>query len=242
MFMACLQICKFLLFWIMLSACGIETVSILDEPEKVGSLIFYQNAKNLVRSDYFGINIYYRIYDTESAATADVTKYESSKSAQLLPGNATIYLTAASGLKYRQVFIANILPDPNDVTEQPLTTVLDLTGVLRQTPTIRSGSTDSDQLMEIFLSNRSRDSGQIVLRVNSTATRPASEIYLLRDTIEANLFSKVPFLDDPDYAATTSDSDGGTYVQFFIASYGSSATLVDVFSDAVFLGRVELQR
>jgi len=221
------MLCLTLALTIITTACGIDTVGYIDKPLYVDTLMFRHEPINLGRSSYLGLNLYYRIYSTEVDAETDKQAFETRQSGQIVEGTAIQYLTSATGLNYRLAYTAVISPEEETVVSIDNLTFLD------PPPTIDKASAAS--LISVYLNS----SSQQIFALLSGAL-PAGKLAILRNASTPLLFSTRPIQGDPDFQQK-GDNESRVFVQLFISSYGMDTNLIDLHSNALYLGRLEIQ-
>lgn len=210
-------------------SCGIDTIvylSLKARPTSSSDASFVFSGPQSSDANYLGLNVYYRIYASETDAASDLSSLTSKQSAtNAVPGAyVAAYLASSSGLGYHRV----VLVDPSDGN------------AMDPIPTFEKDNVPSDGLVDVnFL-----PSAEPYLALKNVATNVETKRYVLRRAV-SNASGYLSFLTAPVSGA--SDYRSGTvsankyYVQFFAAAYGIDfTTFSDLYGDAVYLGRITL--
>lgn len=204
----------------LLASCGIDTLSYLSEkPVSLSSDTAALTFRGPVSSEsmYYGIDVFYRIYATESDATSDYSNVVSKQSATTaVPGSVTEnYLI--SSLDY----LMPVLVDADSAI-----------------PTIAAD--DAVGLVSIEFS----ENAEPVMIITDTSGAEILNTVIRRNVMASGQY--LTFLDEPesgdaDFRSRTTDTDGIYYVQIFGAAYGLDySSFDDLYGDAVLLGRLTL--
>ncbi len=217
---------------LLLVSCGIDTIVYLSLKARVTSSLdasFVFSGPQVIDGNdsnyYLGLNVYYRIYASESDAASDLSSLTSKQSAtNAVPGAyVAAYLASASGLGYQRI----VLIDPaNGGASEPF-------------PTFAKNVLPPDGYIAVSFP----PSGEPILEINLGAASTGTTRYWLRRAV-TNASGNLQFLTAPvagaaDYRSGTVSADT-YYVQFFAAGYGMNDTLDEIYGDAVYLGRITL--
>jgi len=203
-------------------SCGIDTISYLSgNPRSYSAtetaLVFY--GPTTADSAYLGIDVFYRIYASDTDADADLASITARQNAtNAVPGNSvSSYLLSASGLAYSKPLLDGTIPIPQvPAADLPVSDYAEIDFQTMPEPTISFPSSVpiSHQLKRAITSGGSYAS-----------------------------FYTEPVAGNADFKSNSGDSDATYYVQFFAASYGidfSSGGITELYGDAVYLGRVTI--
>ncbi|MGD9938245.1 MAG: hypothetical protein AB7T74_00445 [Clostridia bacterium] len=212
--------------------CGIDSISYLgikDTPvftsESPNALEF--EAPSDPTSLYLGINLYYRIYDSETDAIADRNILDTRQGSDIIPGTAISYLENSLGYsrpaKYslkngENILVIPTIPETDIATEEiSIKKILDRIYI----------DLDTTSTLESIEANPVTDDVFELLRITQTGILES--------------FDQLPLIEDPDYKS--GESEGfSLFVQFFAASYGFdlAGSSTEIYSNAVYLGRIVL--
>ncbi|HUW70784.1 MAG TPA: hypothetical protein VMX33_11190 [bacterium] len=206
-------------------SCGIDTISYLSgNPRSYSAtdtaLVFYGPATPYDTS-YLGIDIFYKIYASDTDADADLASLTARQSAtDAVPGySVSSYLLSSSGLAYSKPLLNASIPIP-------------------QLPVANLPSTDYAEIDFPTMTTEPT--------ISFPSSGPTS--YELRRAISSGgtyvSFNTKPVAGDADFKSNSLDTDETTfYVQFFAASFGidfASGGITELYGDAVYLGRIAL--
>jgi hypothetical protein len=202
---------------LLITSCGVDTMgNYLEYPPALfvtssTAMIFY--APSIFEPNFFGVNIYYRIYESEATADADESAFQARQLAEVVPGTSvSSYLLPISGLKYKQVCSL-------------------ISGQAEQLSVLRSDISPGSMLTIELIGSK------VMLKLGLS-----SAIELYRNLPGGvNNFSTVPVAANQDYAPNVDDTDGKRFLQFYAVAYGFSDALLPIYSKAAFLGSLTLQ-
>jgi hypothetical protein len=206
-------------------SCGIDTISFLSADPEVtsnsSSQIIFTGA-DADDDNYYGVELFYKIYATESDATTDRSYIISKQNATgVVPGSIVeSYLLPSSGLSYQRP----VLNDTNDIPSIPKS-------LLPNSAYFVSMDFPAKSTVEPTVTITNGDTGAIVKAYT-----------LKRNALSATGSRHLSFLEEPiagaaDFRSRATDTDGAYYVQFFAASYGMDySDFSELYGDAVFLG------
>jgi hypothetical protein len=218
---------RMILFSLLISSCiiscGIDTINYLSEdPVSIssdGTSSFIFSIINTGSTNYLGVQLFYRIYASSSDADSDKS-YITAKQGEtnFVPG-ALIesYLISPNGLKYLSPLINNEIRFPSIVK-----------------------SVVNDENDYINLSYPGTEEPSFFVD-SAASTRYVLKRNVLDSSNHYKSFLDIPITGDADYRSNSSDDDDTYYVQFYSSAYGtSSADLLDLYGNAIYLGRVTL--
>jgi len=215
---------------LVLTGCGIETLAYLRSNEtpvpigNSGNALEFNTPVNPTN----GINLYYRIYDSETDAISDKNILDTKQGSENIPGSAISYLE--NSLKYTRPVRYSL---KNNKTISVIPTIPD--------------SIDTNTLLSIKLI-----SGRIFIDLDTSSVLvdieedPVTDdvFELLRNTSSGipKGFDELAQPDDLDYKIGETEYFS-YYVQFFAASYGFDLTGsgTELYSNAVYLGCIVLE-
>lgn len=209
-------------------SCGIDTIVYLSAKAKVinkSDSSFNFSGPSTSEASYQGLNLYYRIYASDTDATTDLNAIASKQGAtNAVPGAyVASYLASSSGLKYQRV----ILVDP-------------VTGAADPIPTFDKDELPADGYIAVSFTA----SGEPYVEVNLGAAHTETKRYLLRRAA-SNASGYLSFLTAPvsgaiDYRSGTVSANM-YYVHFFAAAYGLDfVSFSELYGDAEHVGRIAL--
>jgi len=203
-------------------SCGIDTISYLSgNPRSYSAtetaLVFY--GPTTADAAYLGIDVFYRIYASDTDADADLASITARQNAtNAVPGNSvSSYLLSASGLAYSKPLLDGTIPIPQiPAADLPVSDYAEIDFQTAPEPTI------------IFPSS-GPTSYELKRAITSGGTYAS--------------FYTEPVAGNADFKSNSGDVDATYYVQFFASSYGidfSSGGITELYGDAVYLGRVTI--
>lgn len=204
-------------------SCGLPTSDYLYPPSDFSStsgiLRLYHNTSNIDDSAsaalFKGYDIYYRIFDSSTAADTSYT---------YLYNNLTYsnISTVAYSQKYYVLSKRNYAGDAYDLT----------------TPLIPFGSSDTYTYFDLNINN----STTWTITADDSAT---FLYYIVRDRGTTTSASTADFClhaqynsGDQDYAGDGISSGDSVYIVYFAVAYGVSSSLADIYSDPIVIGPV----
>lgn len=210
-----------------LAACGIDTISYLsDEPSMLSDLVF--EGPSTTNTAYLGIEIFYRIYESESDAVSDRSYLLAKQDAEnSVPGSwIESYLASSSGLGY----LRPVVIDRSDAS---------VVGI----PTIHKDLLSGDGSFVTIFSPSSGEEATIVVNDGTTDIATYDMLRNAKDQLDEYLsFLDKPVTGDDDLRTNSSDDDDTYVVQFFAVAYGFDidSSSGDLFGDAVYIGSMSI--
>jgi hypothetical protein len=214
---------------LVLTSCGIETLVYLGGDQtpvpyaNSGNVLDFKNPADPAN----GINLYYRIYDSEDDADTDKDILASRQSSENIPGSAISYLeNTLKYIKPARYSLKNkeIIPGIPTIPESDISTELISIKMISGRIFIDLAT---DSVLEIIEEDPLTDDVFELLRLTGTGSPKG--------------YDQLPLVGDQDYKSGITENFS-FYVQFFAASYGFNLTgsSTEIYSNAVYLGRIEL--
>jgi hypothetical protein len=215
---------------LVMTSCGIETLVYLGSNETPVPIADSRNALdfNSPVNPTIGMNLYYRIYDSEADAITDKNMLDTRQGSESIPGSAILYLE--NTLKYTR----------------PARYSLKTKKIISVIPTIPDSAVITTLISIKLISNRifiDLDTSSILGNIEENpSTDDVFELLRFTGTGIPVSFDQLPVVEDLDYRSGATE-DFSFYVQFFAASYGFDLTgsSTEVYSNAVYLGRIILE-
>jgi len=200
-------------------SCGIDTINYLTEdPVSIssdGTSSFIFSIKKPGSFSYLGVELFYRIYDSNADAIAD-KNYIDAKQSEInsVPGAfIESQLLSSSGLRY-------IAPTVDDSIKIPIISKDDV-------------NDENDYIILSF-------PDYYISHDESTLFLLKRNVNDISGGGYKSFIDSPPVSGDPDYRTNTTETDTEYYVQFYAAAYGLDNNFEDLYGNAVYLGRITL--
>lgn len=208
-------------FFLFAFSCGIDTIAYLTElpvAQDYSESALNFSGPGTQDDNYYGIVLFYKIYENASDAATDLSLLEGKQNAEnAVPGSyVESFLKSANGLNYQQLVLDGDLPIPSLPKE-----ILD------------------SNLVSINFASANNIEPRLTVKDTTVDTQ------LSRNALATN-GTYLSFLEEPqagntDFKTSSSDLDEGVYyIQFFAVAYGLDySDFSDLYGDAVYLGRIK---